>query len=103
MKRVVEVCGWLAAVLIFALAGISVLAEQNTGRQTQSPPQQQSRARQAREAAEDASPVAVLRAARKIHVRPGRHVDAKYLEYKLQKWSWPSTSLYIRPNIFGNQ
>jgi hypothetical protein len=31
------------------------------------------------------SPVAVVRGARKVHVRPGRHVDAKYLEYKLQK------------------
>jgi len=84
MKRVVEVCGWLAAVLIFALAGLSVLGAQNAGRQTQSPPSQ-TRARQARTETEDASPVAVLRAARKIHVRPGRHVDAKYLEYKLQK------------------
>ena len=85
MKRVVEVCGWLAAVLIFALAGLSVLGAQTTGRQTQSPPPSQSRARQTRTETEDASPVAVLRAARKIHVRPGRHVDAKYLEYKLQK------------------
>jgi hypothetical protein len=84
MKRVVEVFGWLAAVLIFALAGISVLGAQAAGPQTQSPPQQ-TRARQARESAEDASPVAALRAARKIHVRAGRHVDAKYLEYKLQK------------------
>ena len=84
MKRVVEVFGWLAAVLIFALAGLSVLAAQTAGRPTQLPPSQ-SRTRQAQAEAEDASPVAVLRAARKIHVRPGRHVDAKYLEYKLQK------------------
>jgi hypothetical protein len=86
MKRVVEVFGWLAAVLIFALAGHSVLGAQTSGRQTQSPQQQQqSRARQTRAEDDDVSPVAVLRAARKIHVRAGRHVDAKYLEYKLQK------------------
>lgn len=83
MKRIVEVFGWLAAVCIFALAGHSVLGAQAAGRQTQSPPQ--SRARQTRQDAEDLSPVAVLRAARKIHVREGRHVDVKYLEYKLQK------------------
>ena len=85
MKRIVEVFGWLAAVLIFALAGHSVFGAQAVGRPAQSSPQQQSRARQTREEAEDASPVAVLRAARKVHVRAGRHVDARYLEYKLQK------------------
>jgi hypothetical protein len=79
MKRILEVIGWLAAVTIFALAGANVLAAR--GEQ-----QQQSRERKAQvEEAEDVSPVSILRAARKVYVRPGRHVEAKYLEYKLQK------------------
>lgn len=81
MKRMLEVVGWLAAVSIFALAGASVLAAEGA--------QQHSRGRTVDERqearAEERSPVSILRAARKVYVRPGRHVDAKYLEYKLQK------------------
>jgi hypothetical protein len=77
MKKAVEVIGWLTAILIFGLAGHSVLAQDA----------QNSRARRAQsaEVREDVSPVSILREARKIYVRPGKHVDAKYLEYKLQK------------------
>jgi hypothetical protein len=77
MKKALEVIGWLAAVLIFALAGHNVLAAAQDR-------QDNGRSRRAEEA-EDVRPVAILRAARKVHVRSGRHVDAKYLEYKLQK------------------
>ncbi len=76
MKKAMEVIGWLTALMIFALAGHSVLASQN---------EQTSRTRRAQEASEDSSPVSILREARKVYVRPGKHVDAKYLEYKLQK------------------
>ena len=76
MKKAMEVIGWLTAIMIFALAGHSVLASQN---------EQTSRTRRAQEASEDSSPVSILREARKVYVRPGKHVDAKYLEYKLQK------------------
>lgn len=80
MKRILEVVGWLAAVTIFALAGTRVMAAEAGPRQ-----QQHARARTTQGRAEDQSPVSILRAARKIYVRPGRHVDPKYLEYKLQK------------------
>ena len=79
MKRILEAVGWLAALLIFALASHSVLAAQtgnDRARRAQA---------EAREEEREATPVSILRAAHKIYVRPGRHVDAKYLEYKLQK------------------
>ena len=75
MKKTVEVIGWLTALLIFAFAGHSVLAQDN----------QNSRSRRAEVEEEDVSPVAILREARKVYIRPGKHVDSKYLEYKLQK------------------
>ena len=79
MKKALEIIGWLTAILIFALAGHSVLAAPQDA--------QNSRMRRAQEAETqaDASPVSILREARKIYVQPGKHVDAKYLEYKLQK------------------
>ena len=76
MKKAMEVVGWLTAVLIFALAGHSVLASQVD---------QSGRSRRALDEKDEVSPVSLVRAARTIHVRVGRHVDAKYLEYKLQK------------------
>lgn len=79
MKRMLEVAGWLAAVTILALAGANVIAAQGA------PPHSRERKTQEAEMREDVSPVSILRAARKVYVRPGRHVDAKYLEYKLQK------------------
>lgn len=82
MKKVLEAVGWLAALLIFALASHSVLAAQQTDKRDRAR-RAQNETRQ--EGERESTPVSVLRAARKIYIRPGRHVDAKYLEYKLQK------------------
>lgn len=81
MKKALEVVGWLSAVLIFALASHSVLAAQ-TERHDRARKTQEVEAEKA-----DVSPVSILRGARTVHVRPNRHVDSKYLEYKLQKYA----------------
>ena len=73
MKRVFEVVGWLAAVALFAFAGQAVLAQDAPERRT-------------RERREELSPPAIARAARTVYVRPTRHLDKKYLEYKLHKY-----------------
>ena len=78
MIRVFEVVGWLAAVALFAFAGRAVLA--------QDAPARRERERTARERREDVSPAAIARAARTVYVRPTRHLDKKYLEYKLHKY-----------------
>lgn len=78
MKRVFEVAGWLVAVALFAFAGRAVLA--------QDAPERRTRERAARERREDLSPPAIARAARTVYVRPTRHLDKKYLEYKLHKY-----------------
>ena len=82
MKRVLEAVGWLAALLIFALASHSVFAAQQTDNHDRA---RRAQAGSQKEGAREATPVSILRGAHKIYVRPGRHVDAKYLEYKLQK------------------
>jgi hypothetical protein len=78
MKRVFEVAGWLTAVALFAFAGRAVLA--------QDAPERRTRERTARERREELSPPAIARAARTVYVRPTRHLDKKYLEYKLHKY-----------------
>ena len=82
MKRVLEVIGWLTAVALFAFAGHSVLAA--SPRAEQQPGA--SRERRAPERAET-NPVRIVRGARTIYVRETRHLDKKYLEYKLQKYN----------------
>jgi hypothetical protein len=79
MKRVFEVVGWLAAVALFAFAGRAVFA--------QDAPERRTRERTARERREDLSPAAIAREARTVYVRPTRHLDKKYLEYKLHKYT----------------
>jgi hypothetical protein len=80
LKRAVEVVGWLAAVALFAFAGRAVLAQDT-------PPGTQTRERTARERREDLSPAGIAREARTLYVRPTKHLDKKYLEYKLLKYA----------------
>lgn len=85
MRTILEVLGWLTAVFIFALAGHAVFAQSSA----QEPPvQQQTRERRLtrREEREDLTPASLLRDARTIYISPSRHLDKKYLEYKLQKY-----------------
>ena len=85
LKRAVEVVGWLAAVALFAFAGRAVLAQDA---RDQGPLPQRTRERTARRPPdEDLSPAGIVREARTIYVRESRHLDKKYLEYKLLKYA----------------
>src|SRR5687768_16148913 len=89
MKRVLEALGWLTAVALFAFAGHAVLAQAATpaGRTQDTPAERRSRERKAAPSRdEDLSPVSIVREARTIYIRPTKHFDKKYLEYKLQKY-----------------
>ena len=96
MKRVFEVLGWLTAVALFAFAGHAVFAATpralDAAAQTQragsqdGDVEQRERARKTR-AREDLSPGALVREARTVYVAPSRHVEKKYLEYKLGKYA----------------
>jgi len=96
MKRVFEVLGWLTAVALFAFASHAVFAAppraSDAAAQTQrgaaqdADSEQRERARKTR-AREDLSPGALVREARTVYVAPGRHVEKKYLEYKLGKYA----------------
>jgi hypothetical protein len=85
MKRVLEVLGWLTAVALFAFASHAVLARPAG----EAPPRQQQGASRERRADErpETNPVRIVREARTVYVRPTRHLDKKYLEYKLQKYN----------------
>ena len=82
MKRVLEVVGWLTAVALFAFAGHAVLAATPQTRQEQGV----ARERRASERPET-NPVRIVRAARTVYVRETKHLEKKYLEYKLQKYN----------------
>ena len=102
MKRVLEVIGWLAAVALFAFAGHAVLAAAPAQAATRpaaaaaqaqrpDPPQdgdaeRSERARKTRRL-EDLSPDSLAREARTLYVAESRHVEKKYLEYKLGKYA----------------
>ncbi len=101
MKRVLEVLGWLTAVALFAFTGHAVFAAGRTqasapthgafdaASQSQRDPQDgdvERRERKAR-AREDLSPGSLVRRARTVYVEPSRHVEKKYLEYKLGKYA----------------
>lgn len=79
LKRALEVVGWLAAAALFAFAGRAVLAQDT--------PRTQTRERTARERRADLSPATIVREARTLYVRPTKHLDRKYLEYKLLKYA----------------
>jgi hypothetical protein len=82
LKRALEVVGWLAAVALFAFAGRAVLAQDASV----DAPRNHTRERTARERRADLSPAAIVRDARTVYVRPTKHLDKKYLEYKLLKY-----------------
>lgn len=86
MKRVLEIVGWLAAVALFAFAGRAVLARGVGAGAQDAATERRTRERTARERREDLSPAAIARGARAIYVRPTKHLDRKYLEYKLLKY-----------------
>lgn len=88
MKRVLEIVGWLTAVMLLAFAGHAVFALPVAARDSQAQDEQPNRARRttAERRREDLSPASIMREARTIYVRPTAHVDKKYLEYKLQKY-----------------
>jgi hypothetical protein len=104
MKRVLEVLGWLTAVALFVFAGHAVFAAGRAGASVPTPrafdvvaraqqdgsqdgdAERRGRARKAR-GREDLSPAALVRGARTVYVAPGRHVEKKYLEYKLGKYA----------------
>lgn len=111
MKRVVEVLGWLTAVALFAFASHAVLARQSgapregggprpqavivltpgVSQDVDAKPERRTRERRSRDGEEardreDVTPASITRSARTIFVRETRHLDKKYLEYKLQKY-----------------
>lgn len=88
MKKLLEVLGWLTAVVLFAFATHAVFA---------APPAAAQRGRaRTTEVADDVTPASIVRAARTVYVTPGEHVDSKYLEYKLQKKAeWREWGLMI--------
>jgi hypothetical protein len=86
MKRVVEVLGWLTAVALFAFASHAVLAAGQTersGAQTDAAPRERTRTARGRK---DLNPGSLIREARTVYVAESRHVEKKYLEYKLGKY-----------------
>ena len=86
MKRVVEVLGWLTAVALFAFAGHAVLGQTGSaGSQTEAGGARRERSRTSR-GREDMSPGSIVREARTVYVVENRHVEKKYLEYKLGKY-----------------
>ncbi|MCA1619565.1 MAG: hypothetical protein LC795_09705 [Acidobacteria bacterium] len=100
MKRVLEVLGWLTAVALFAFAGHAVFAAapapgapepaaaQTTQRAGSQDDAGTSRERKApARPREDLSPGSLVREARTVFVAESRHVEKKYLEYKLGKYA----------------
>ena len=85
MKRVVEVLGWLTAVALFAFASHAVLGQTGSTRDDSGAPRERERTRTAR-SREDLSPGSLIREARTVYVAENRHVEKKYLEYKLGKY-----------------
>ncbi len=90
MKRVLEVIGWLTAVALFAFAGHAVLAAAPAAAAAQTQPAEardgERRTRRKR-TLEDTSPGSLVREARTLYVAESRHVEKKYIEYKLGKYA----------------
>ena len=85
MKRVVEVLGWLTAVALFAFASHAVLGQTGSAGSQDDSGARRQRTRTAR-GREDLSPGSLIREARTVYVAESRHVEKKYLEYKLGKY-----------------
>lgn len=77
----------LAALALFAcgFALAPTRATAQTARDPQGYSDSDTRSRTRRAARDDESPTEILRRARTIFVAPNAHVDAEYLEYKLDK------------------
>jgi hypothetical protein len=76
------------AALALIIAGSALApdcAAAQTARDPRVYPDSDSHARTRRDASGDESPTEILRRARTVYVAPNRHVDAEYLEYKLDK------------------
>ena len=73
------------ALILTAFASAPGRATAQTTRDAQGYSDSDSRARARRAARDDESPTEILRRARTIFVAPNPHVDAEYLEYKLDK------------------
>ena len=95
MKRIFEVLGWLTAVALFAFASHAVFAaprafeaatQSQRGAGQDADSERRERARKTR-ARQDLSPGALVREARTVYVAESRHVEKKYLEYKLGKYA----------------
>jgi hypothetical protein len=86
MKRVVEVLGWLTAVALFAFASHAVLAAGQTERGAQDDGTVRRERSRTSRGREDLSPGSLVREARTVYVVENRHVEKKYLEYKLGKY-----------------
>ena len=85
MKRVVEVLGWLTAVALFAFASHAVLGQTGSAGAQDDAGARRERTRTAR-GRQDLSPGSLVREARTVYVAESRHVEKKYLEYKLGKY-----------------
>ena len=85
MKRVVEVLGWLTAVALFAFASHAVLGQTGGAGAQDDAGARRERTRTAR-GRRDLSPGSLIREARTVYVAESRHVEKKYLEYKLGKY-----------------
>ena len=79
----------LAALFILLLAATvsSAQAQTSPAADNYSDSIDSTRSRSATRPAPETNPASLLRAARTIHVRPNKDVDAEYLEYKLDKLS----------------
>jgi hypothetical protein len=73
------------ALLVCGCALAPAHAAAQTARDPRGYSDSDSHARTRRAAREDESPTEILRGARTVYVAPNRHVDAEYLEYKLDK------------------
>ncbi|MET0646153.1 MAG: hypothetical protein ABW208_05990 [Pyrinomonadaceae bacterium] len=86
MKRVVEVLGWLTAVALFAFASHAVFAAGQTERGGAQDGAGAARHERTARGRDRLSPGSLVREARTVYVAENRHVEKKYLEYKLGKY-----------------
>lgn len=79
---------FVLTLLIVAAAGLTTARAQqaSTSKTYSDSDSGRTRTRSARTRDAERDPAAILRAARTIYVEPGKHIDSKYLEYKLGKY-----------------
>lgn len=86
MKRVFEVLGWLTAVALFAFASHAVFAAGQDARAGSPDDAGAARRERTRRGRDEMTPGSLVRGARTVYVSENRHVEKKYLEYKLGKY-----------------